>query len=63
MAAVLSHSRMSFFDSVAELGWKVFRRSTGGRSQQSGHLVVVTDEQDLRLKWRAVIQGFPCLSA
>jgi hypothetical protein len=23
MAAVLSHSRMSFFDSVAEPGWKV----------------------------------------
>lgn len=33
MAAVLSHSRMSLFDSVAEPGRKVFRRSTGGRSQ------------------------------
>lgn len=40
MAAVLSHSRTSFFDSVAEPGWKVFRRSTGGCSQHGGHLIV-----------------------
>jgi hypothetical protein len=31
MAAVLSHSRMSFFDSVAEPGWKVPQKY--GRAQ------------------------------
>jgi hypothetical protein len=29
VAAVLSHSRMPFFDSVVEPGWKVFRRKYG----------------------------------